>query len=566
MSTKRVLSVVLAAGILILATSGAYAVPPSDMPAGVTLSYPGRLTDAAGQPVPDGAYAFIFTLYVSPAGGEPLWSETQDDVAVSAGAFSAVLGRVNAIPANLLAQGEHWLAVAVRGPGQVEFTELSPRQQLVAAPAPVAAKAGGGACPHDHQGEIWTGGGALTVRNTLSQGVGLVGVNVSSGNYGELGVYDFGVHGVAFTGIAGIYGQSPVADGVRGDTDAANKSGVYGHNTGAGMGVTGRTSTGKGVFGHATATSGLNYGVYGETASYNGYGVYGRATNAGAPSYGYGVVGETAGHHGGAGVKGIASSTAAGAYSYGVLGEAHSAYGFGGAFSNMDGGVALSASGNGVGHFKAALDVRAYSPNGVAAYMTNQSTNPTLELDQTGAGRVLDLQNGGDSSGAGGGDFIAGFSTIGSDMQFRITSSGQGRSDVGWTTPAEDFAELLAAEAGLEPGDVLVIGPEGILTRSTERYQLSVAGVYSTKPGFIGGQPVLGESENSIPLAVVGVVPVKVSAENGAIRPGDLLVTSSTAGHAMRAGSNPPLGSVIGKALEKWDAGSGTIRMLAVLQ
>jgi hypothetical protein len=77
-----------------------------------------------------------------------------------------------------------------------------------------------------------------------------------------------------------------------------------------------------------------------------------------------------------------------------------------------------------------------------------------------------------------------------------------------------------------------------------------VAGVYSTRPGFVGGQPVGGAQEGDIPLAVVGVVPVKASAEGGAIRPGDLLTTAATPGHAMKAGPNPAVGTVIGKALE----------------
>ena len=68
-------------------------------------------------------------------------------------------------------------------------------------------------------------------------------------------------------------------------------------------------------------------------------------------------------------------------------------------------------------------------------------------------------------------------------------------------------------------------------------------------------------------LAVVGVVTVKVSAENGPIAPGDLLVASGTAGHAMRCvGVDKCFGRTIGKALEGLDAGTGTIRMLVVLQ
>jgi hypothetical protein len=82
----------------------------------------------------------------------------------------------------------------------------------------------------------------------------------------------------------------------------------------------------------------------------------------------------------------------------------------------------------------------------------------------------------------------------------------------------------------------------------------------------VGGQPVDGDPAGAIPLAVVGVVPVKVTAEGGAIVPGDLLVASSTPGRAMKAGDQPPLGSVLGKALQPLASGSGVIKMLATLQ
>ncbi len=39
---------------------------------------------------------------------------------------------------------------------------------------------------------------------------------------------------------------------------------------------------------------------------------------------------------------------------------------------------------------------------------------------------------------------------------------------------------------------------------------------------------------HEIPLAIVGIVPCKVSAENGPIEVGDLLVTSATPAHAMK--------------------------------
>jgi hypothetical protein len=111
-----------------------------------------------------------------------------------------------------------------------------------------------------------------------------------------------------------------------------------------------------------------------------------------------------------------------------------------------------------------------------------------------------------------------------------------------------------------------------------------VAGIHSTKPGVLGSErdwdkPAKDENGesgiytmeemaarfNEVPLAVVGIVPCKVSAENGAINPGDLLVTSSTPGHAMRD-EDPRTGTVVGKALEPLASGTGLIRVLVTLQ
>jgi hypothetical protein len=70
-----------------------------------------------------------------------------------------------------------------------------------------------------------------------------------------------------------------------------------------------------------------------------------------------------------------------------------------------------------------------------------------------------------------------------------------------------------------------------------------------------------------VPLAIVGIVPCKVTEENGPIAPGDLLVSSSTPGHAMK-GTNRVrmLGAVIGKALEPLSEGKGIIQVLVTLQ
>jgi hypothetical protein len=68
-------------------------------------------------------------------------------------------------------------------------------------------------------------------------------------------------------------------------------------------------------------------------------------------------------------------------------------------------------------------------------------------------------------------------------------------------------------------------------------------------------------------MAMVGRVPTKVSAENGPIQVGALLVSSSTPGYAMKGTDRSQmLGAVIGKALGSLDSGTGVIEVLVTLQ
>jgi len=68
-------------------------------------------------------------------------------------------------------------------------------------------------------------------------------------------------------------------------------------------------------------------------------------------------------------------------------------------------------------------------------------------------------------------------------------------------------------------------------------------------------------------MAMVGIVPTKVSAENGSIKAGDLLVTSSTLGYAMKGTDRSLLtGAIVGKALGNLASGKGVIEVLVSLQ
>jgi hypothetical protein len=107
------------------------------------------------------------------------------------------------------------------------------------------------------------------------------------------------------------------------------------------------------------------------------------------------------------------------------------------------------------------------------------------------------------------------------------------------------------------------------LALAKKPYSTLVAGIYSTKPGMIGSTRKVDESapRNEIPLAVVGIVPCRVTAENGPIQIGDLLVTSSSPGHAMKGTDrNRMLGAVVGKAVEPLSRGTGVIQVLVTLQ
>ena len=115
----------------------------------------------------------------------------------------------------------------------------------------------------------------------------------------------------------------------------------------------------------------------------------------------------------------------------------------------------------------------------------------------------------------------------------------------------------------------MVLGVEGKLERSQKAYDKRVAGVVSGagdyKPGIVLDKQ---ESSNTRkPIALVGKVYCKVDAQYGAIEVGDLLTTSPTPGHAMKA--DDPLkafGTVIGKALRPLAEGQGLIPILIALQ
>lgn len=169
---------------------------------------------------------------------------------------------------------------------------------------------------------------------------------------------------------------------------------------------------------------------------------------------------------------------------------------------------------------------------------------------------------------------------------YALDVAGQIRSTLGFVYPdgsvqttafnatlcGGDYAESVTVKddrATYEAGDVLVISDESgaDVVKSTSPYSTAIAGIYSTKPGVIGRRQSGQRSALEIPMAMIGIVPTKVSSENGQIRRGDLLVSSSRPGYAMKGTDRSRmLGAVIGKAMESLDSEHGLIEVLVTLQ
>jgi len=135
-----------------------------------------------------------------------------------------------------------------------------------------------------------------------------------------------------------------------------------------------------------------------------------------------------------------------------------------------------------------------------------------------------------------------------------------------------DLAEPFAMSHGdVEPGTVVVIDDDhpGRLRRSTEAYDKKVAGIISGANGIRPGISMIQENkldagEN---VALSGRVYVQADASLGPIKPGDLLTTSNTPGHAMKV-TEPARaqGAILGKAMSGLKDGKGLVLVLVTLQ
>jgi hypothetical protein len=139
--------------------------------------------------------------------------------------------------------------------------------------------------------------------------------------------------------------------------------------------------------------------------------------------------------------------------------------------------------------------------------------------------------------------------------------------------PGGDCAECFDLASGCEadPGSVMSIDDDGRLSLSSQEYDRKVAGVVSGagdyQPGIVLAGGHKASVADQVQIALIGRVNCKVDASFAPIAVGDLLTTSLTPGHAMKA-TDPDraFGAVIGKALRPLREGQGLIPVLVALR
>jgi hypothetical protein len=364
----------------------------------------------------------------------------------------------------------------------------------------------------------------------------------------------FGVHGFSQSNF-GVRAVSISGTGLRATTDSGG-SAIDGSASQSGSGVFGSSDTGHGVHGQSRT----NHAVHGESAAGRGVvgisqtfvGVTGQSTSH------VGVTGQSTNHDG---VVGISDANG-----IGVSGQ-----------SNTGSGVS-GQSNSGVGVLG-----KGVANAGVFGFHRDPHFQeiPTLESNHAGVFGASEEGAGvmGYSRNTASFGVIAFGGIQASALNHPLAGSFEGNVHVNGNVditgdlflPGADCAEQFDS-AGLEkiePGSVVVIDQEGALRQSHTAYDRKVAGVVSGagkyRPGIVLDKQQT--REDRLPVALVGKVYCKVDTQYGSIEVGDMLTSSPTVGHAMKAkDSARAFGAVIGKALRSCTSGRDLIPILVSLQ
>lgn len=442
-------------------------------------------------------------------------------------------------------------------------------------------------------------GNNSNVLNASTLGNGTV-INVSSSGSGS-----------------GIVSSTTSGFAVQGATNQQSSAAIIGDNTGKGESVVGRNNSdiagavvgrndggAYGIHGFiASNQSGTGVGVYGRVGINGSTGRAGRFENFNsandknaleAESNGLGNFSDNAQGNAasfilnndksiGAGVRGEVKTIFANFGAAGVFGVSSGTGGFGGLFyaSNINGNspaLVAVAEGNGNGltvntkkagnAVEASANGTGYAINATVPDFSSGKVAHFTNLNSSNTNAVVTIENRANS------DILVLKATATPTNVARINAAGKGFFNGGTQNSGADIAEAFDVEghtSNYEAGDILVISTKNdrAVEKSSEPYSTLVAGVYATKPGvLLTEEHIDTELVGKVPMGVIGVIPTKVSLEGGDIKRGDLLVTSSTSGVAMKADLNKiKIGQVLGKALQDYNQnGIGKIKVLVSIK
>jgi hypothetical protein len=303
-----------------------------------------------------------------------------------------------------------------------------------------------------------------------------------------------------------VYGESKLGEGVKGVGHSEAHGGVVGTNDATGAGVFGVSQRGEGVHGESNSGTWLG-AVTGVALNSNGgaAGVLGQANGSGPGVFGKGRPG-VMGYHGDPRLQ---ETT--------VANDADRA----GVFGASDRGV------------------------GVLGYSSDRNTPAIFAF--------------------------GGFRSIALGKPLAGLFDGDVQVNGDLFLPGADCAEHfdVAGDQHIEPGSVVVLDEHGLLIENQQAYDTKVAGVVSGagayRPAIVLDKHPMTQLRQ--PIALVGKVYCKVDADYSPIAVGDLLTTSPTPGHAMKANdAGKAFGAVLGKALGKLSSGRGLLPILVTLQ
>jgi hypothetical protein len=148
---------------------------------------------------------------------------------------------------------------------------------------------------------------------------------------------------------------------------------------------------------------------------------------------------------------------------------------------------------------------------------------------------------------------------------------GTAKTSVLEITGGSDLAEHFEVIEESKPGMVVAIDAQqtGRLSLARGAYNRRVAGIISGANHLSAGMvlPDVKQSKKSLPIALSGRVWVYCDAAKNPIKPGDLLTTSATPGHAMKVTNHTRAqGAIIGKAMTPLKSGRGLVLALVTLQ